>query len=324
MPAPHNAPAHVWRIRHSHDFALDAPRILAILNITSDSFANTPTQTNSLMDPSAARDAALRAIADGADALDLGAESTRPGAAPVSESEELRRVIPAIRAIRADPAAAHTPITIDTTKTPVARAALDAGADAINDISAGTHDPAMLPLAAQRACGIILMHRLTAPQHDLYSDAYSVAPITSDILATVRAFLASRAAAALAAGIAREAIVLDPGLGFGKTVEQNLALIRRTSDLASLGYPILSALSRKSFVGRAGLGRDSTPDERLPATLALSAAHYFSGARLFRVHDAAPHKQALSALHAAVMGSPPPPPNQSHGIQKPIARGGIT
>ena len=284
-----------WTLRPGLDLPLSRPRIIAVLNITPDSFSD----GGPLMDPGAARDAAARAIAEGADLLDVGGESTRPGAAPVSEAEELRRVLPAIRAVRTLPGP-HIPITIDTTKAAVALAALDAGADAVNDVSALTHDPAMLPLVARRACGVILMHRLAPPRDDRYSDQYAAPPLTGDAVASVIAYLQSRADAALHAGVPRSSIVLDPGLGFGKSVEQNLDLIRRTPELTVLGFPILSALSRKSFVGRVGLGRDSDPSERLPATLALSVLHLTAGARLFRVHDVAAHRQALDAAWAAM------------------------
>ncbi len=193
------------------------------------------------------------------------------------------------------------PITVDTTLAPVARAALDAGADAINDVAAATEDDAMLALAADRACALILMHRLAPPAADRFSDAYDAPPAyPGGVVETVRGFLDARVRAAVRAGVPRSGIVIDPGLGFGKTVGQNLELIRRTGDLAPLGRPVLSALSRKSFVGRVGLGRDSTPAERLPATLALSVLHLQAGARLFRVHDVAEHRQALDAAWAGL------------------------
>jgi dihydropteroate synthase len=259
---------------------------MAILNVTPDSFyagSRAPTL-----------ESALRAIADGAAVLDIGPESTRPGAQPVPAQEQIRRAVPLIEAIRAENS--RVAISIDTTSADVARAALDAGADAINDVSAARDDPSMFSLAAERACGIVLMHRLAPPANDRYSDQYTHAqPGYADVVAEVGDFLRLRADAAMAAGVSRESIVLDPGLGFGKTVDQNLELIRRTPELAALGFPILSGLSRKSFVGRVSLGRDSTPDERLPGTLKLSAAHLLAGASVLRVHDVREHAEVLRA-----------------------------
>ncbi len=286
----------IWRINHARAVHLDRPRLLAILNITPDSFAD----GGRLPTPAHAADAARHAADHGADALDLGAESTRPGAARVPADEQIRRLIPAIESIRA--AGIDLPITVDTTLAPVARAALDAGADAINDVAAGAEDDAMLALATERACAIILMHRLAPPTADRYSDRYQSPPeYPHGVVPTVRAFLAERAAAARAAGIPTDRIMLDPGLGFGKSVAQNLELLHATPDLLALGHPVLSALSRKSFVGRLGLGRDSDPAERLPATLALSVLHLHAGARLFRVHDIPEHRQALDAAWACTL-----------------------
>lgn len=283
----------IWQVSPTRAVHLDRPRLLAILNITPDSFAD----GGRLPTPVHAADTARRAADEGADALDLGAESTRPGADRVPAAEQIRRLIPAVEAIRS--AGIGLPITADTTLAPVARAALEAGADAINDVAAATEDDAMLALAADRACAIVLMHRLAPPAADRYSDAYQAPPAyPRGVTTEVASFLHARAAAALAAGVPADRILIDPGLGFGKSVEQNLDLIRATPDLLALGFPMLSALSRKSFVGRVGLGRDSAPDERLPATLALSVLHLHAGARVFRVHDTAPHRQALDAAWA--------------------------
>lgn len=298
--SPPNKPGPAtWRVSTRCALALDRPRVLAILNVTPDSFSD----AGALATPDAALAAAERAVADGADMLDIGGESTRPGATRVSAQEQIARVLPAIRAIRSR--LATVPISIDTTLAEVARAALGEGADAINDISAGLEDASMLALAAERRAGIILMHRLRPPAEDSYSDRYAQEPSYADVVGEVSAFLASRASAARAAGIARDAIVLDPGLGFGKTVEQNLALIRETPRFGALGYPILSAASRKSFVGRISLQRDSTPAERLAGSLAITVAHYLSGARLFRVHDVRSHVEALRASSAVVSPNMP-------------------
>jgi dihydropteroate synthase len=290
----------VWNLAHSVAIPLDRPIVIAILNLTPDSFADggrLPTITDAL-------DAAKRAIDLGADMLDLGGESTRPGAQRVDADEQLARVLPVLQAIRRTRGLDAVPVSIDTTLAAVAGPALDSGADAINDVSAGTESPELLALAAKHSAGVILMHRLAPPGRDSYSDQYPAAPAYADVVADVRAFLAAAAERAIQAGVTPDRIVLDPGLGFGKSVDQNLALIRHTADLASLGYPIMSALSRKSFVGRVSLGRNSNPDERLPGTLALSLAHRAAGAHLFRVHDVAEHVQALRAFDAVLSIAP--------------------
>lgn len=271
---------------------LDRPRILAILNVTPDSFSD----GGSFPTAMAAASAACRAIDEGADMLDLGGESTRPGAGRVGAREQLARILPALHAIRGR--LPDIPISIDTTLAEVASEALRAGADAINDVSAGLDDAKMLEVAADQRAGIVLMHRLKMPAEDSYSDRYVAAPRYGDVTADVASFLKVRADAALAAGVSHDSIVLDPGLGFGKTVDQNLALIRETSKLLLLGYPVLSAASRKSFVGRIALARDSVPSERLAGTLTVSIAHYLAGARLFRVHDVGAHVEALRAISA--------------------------
>lgn len=300
-----------WQLAHHRQLVLDRPRIVAILNLTPDSFAD----GGALPTVPAAVAHARACLAQGADMLDLGGESTRPGATRVSAAEQIARVVPVLSALRSDSAFDCVPISVDTTLTAVAAAALAAGADAINDVSAGLEGgPELFALLAARRAGVILMHRLRPPESDQYSDRYPAAPAYSTdpaappsaVVAPVTAFLRERALAAEAAGIAPSAIVLDPGLGFGKSVAQNLALIRATPALADLGYPILSALSRKSFVGRVGLQRDSAPSERLEATLALSVVHLAAGAHLFRVHDVAPHASALRAARAALEPSAAP------------------
>ncbi len=277
---------------------LQQPLVVAILNLTPDSFSD----GGKLTTPDAVAAAAHDAIEAGAAMLDIGGESTRPGAARVPAADQIARVIPGIRAIRdAGGALASIPISIDTTLEPVARAALDAEADAINDVSGGLEDPAILTLAAERSAGLILMHRERPPDKDQYSTAYGLpsgpAPVGGDIVAHVRAALEATLERARLAGVQDHAIVLDPGLGFGKSVKQNLELIARTSELLALGRPILSGISRKSFVGAlsAPPGVTLQPHERLPGTLALSIEHLRTGARLFRVHDVAAHTQALRA-----------------------------
>jgi dihydropteroate synthase len=286
-----------WRASNKRTVDLTRPCVMAILNVTPDSFAD----GGQLMTPGQAADAAQAAVEAGATVLDVGGESTRPGSQPVSADVQMQRVVPAIMAIRSR--LPDVVISVDTTSAEVARTALQAGADAINDTTAGLDDPEMLPLAASTGAGIILMHRPRPAPQDSYSDRYEQPPQYTDVVGEIAAFLDSRARAAMDAGIPAEAIVIDPGLGFGKTVEQNLELIRGTQRLAALGYPVLSALSRKSFVGRVSLGRDSHPSERLAGTVALSVVHLLHGARIFRVHDVREHVEALRA--AAPPGQTP-------------------
>lgn len=267
--------------------SVESPCVMGVINVTPDSFSD----GGACMDPLEAADRACRLVEDGAQMLDIGAESTRPGSLPVPAPQQIARLAPALRAIRR--AAPGVPMTVDTTLAEVARAALDLGADAVNDQSAGRDDAAMFALVRQRACGLVLMHRHVSPRDDAYSDRLARAPIQGDVVAHVRAFLEERLMAAIEAGIAPEAIALDPGLGFGKTVLQNLELIVRTRELLVLGRPIVSALSRKSFVGRVTLGRDSTPAERTAGTVGLSLLHRDAGAAIFRVHDVAEVASAL-------------------------------
>lgn len=267
--------------------------------MTPDSFAD----GGRLASPRGVAEAAARAVEDGADMLDVGGESTRPGAERVPVGEQIRRVAPAIEAIRAMGVCA--PISVDTTRGEVARAALDAGADAINDVSAGEEDSGVLALAAERGCGLILMHRLAPPDRDRYSDRYEQSPAYADVVGEVGGYLAARVEACERAGVRRGAILVDPGLGFGKTVGQNLELIARTGEIIGrAGRPVMSALSRKSFVGRVSLGRDSDPAERLAGTIALSVAHLRAGARVFRVHDAREAARALAAAWALEQAGP--------------------
>ncbi len=265
--------------------------MIAILNLTPDSFSD----GGALLTVDAALDAARRAINEGADALDLGGESTRPGAARVPPDEQIRRVVPVVRAVR--DAGLTIPTSIDTTIASVAEAAINAGVDAINDISAGRDDAAMFALAASRGAGLILMHRLRAPEDDQYSDRYSTPPSYGDVVRDVRDFIRDRAERALSAGVSRESIVVDPGLGFGKSVEQNMELIRRSEELAALGYPVLSGLSRKSFIGRvaANGGEPAPAPQRDAASIAFGIAHMLHGARLFRVHAVRAHREALDS-----------------------------
>jgi dihydropteroate synthase len=257
--------------------------VMAILNVTPDSFY-APSRRASA---EAARDAALAALANGADLVDIGGESTRPGSEYVSLDEELSRVLPAVEAIRAE---SEAPISVDTRKAEVARACLAAGADIVNDIS-GLGDPAMARVAAESGAALVLMHMKGRPA------TMQEAPSYVDCPREVADFLRAAALEAEAAGIPRDGIVLDPGVGFGKRLEDNLALIDRLPELCGLGYPVLVGLSRKSFVG-ALTGRP--PEGRLAGSLGAALAAYSRGARIFRVHDSAETRDALALFAASL------------------------
>ncbi len=288
----------IWQINARRAIRLDRPFCIGILNVTPDSFSD----GGALGSVGAAVDRARAIVDEGGDGLDIGGESTRPGAARVSVDEQIARVVPVIEGIRK--AGIELPITIDTTRAAVAAAGLDAGGDAINDVSAGGEDAGMLGLAAERGCGIVLMHRETTPERDRYSDAYGDGgrPIGDGIVGHVVGALELARDAAVDAGVDRGCIVLDPGLGFGKDVGQNLGLIGGTGLIVGLGHPVLSALSRKSFVGRVSLGRDSEPSERLAGTLGLSVLHLSMGAMMFRVHDVGAHREALDGAWGLLGG----------------------
>ena len=213
-------------------------------------------------------------VAEGAGMLDLGAESTRPGARPVPFEEERRRLLPVLRAVRA---AVRVPISVDTTKAGVARLALEEGADLVNDVSAGRFDPEMLALCATLGVPVVLMHMQGTPA------TMQDEPRYTDVVSEVRDFLAGRARAAEEAGVPADQIVLDPGIGFGKTVEHNRALLARLDLVASLGYPVLVGVSRKGFIGRLLEGRGT--GERLYGTAAAVALAVAKGAQLVRVHE---------------------------------------
>lgn len=293
-----------WRLANSRVLDLHSPAIMAILNCTPDSFYG----ESRLEDVPAAVEAARSALHEGARIIDIGGESTRPGSTAVGEAEQIRRTVPVIEAIRARRDLDALAISIDTTRAAVARAALDAGADAVNDVSGLADDrDEMVALLEAGNAGYILMHRLKQPANDSYSDRYSAAPAYSDVVLDVKSFLEQTLAALASRGIEPARVLLDPGLGFGKSVEQNLDLIRRTGEIAAIGRPILSGLSRKSFVGRVAFGRDSDPVERLEGTIALSVLHLLHGARLFRVHDVAACASALRASSAFLPVNLPPP-----------------
>ena len=257
--------------------------VMGILNVTPDSFSG-----DGLLGPDgvAAAVAQARAMVEqGADLLDIGGESTRPGHAPVDEDEELRRVIPVVRAVR--DAMPKTPLTIDTTKSAVATAALDAGADAINDVWGVDPEHGLSGLAAARGVPIVLMHNRTEPR---YTD------LVGEVLADLRRALD----AAMVAGVGESNIIVDPGIGFGKTADQNLELLRRLEELRALGRPILLGTSRKSTLGKV---LDLPPSERLEATLATTALGIAAGVDIVRVHDVAANVRAARMADAIVRGT---------------------
>ncbi len=272
-----------WRVG-GRDLLADRPFLLmGVVNVTPDSFSD----GGRFLDPGAAVAQAVRLAEEGADLLDLGAESSRPGSDPVPAREEWRRLGPVLEQVRA--ALPELPLSVDTTKAKVARRALDAGADVVNDISAGRLDPGLLPLVAERGAALVLMHMRGVPK------TMQEAPVYADAPAEVAAELAERLDAARREGVREERLVLDPGIGFGKRVEDNLALLRDLSPLLALGRPVLVGASRKSVVGAlTGAG----VEDRLPGTLALHVAAFLGGARLFRVHDVAAHRQALTCAAA--------------------------
>ncbi len=269
------------------------------MNLTPDSFSD----GGELPTREAIVARAQQLADDGADAFDLGGESTRPGAQPVSEDEQIKRTTPSIEAIRA--AGVELPITIDTTRANVARAALDAGADAINDVSAATDDPAMLSLAAERQCGLILMHRLTRPERDVYSTEYEHDPdYTGGVVHAVRAALSEKVNRAVSASVERDAILVDPGLGFGKSVAQNAELLCAAGPLSDLGAGVLIGASRKSFLAaESGLPPAKRDEESVAATI-VALSH---GARCFRVHNVQTHRRALDAADHILGNNRPPP-----------------
>jgi dihydropteroate synthase len=263
--------------------------IMGVVNVTPDSFSD----GGRYLDARAAIAHGLELEAEGAAILDVGGESTRPGADPVPESEELRRVIPVIEGLIARGAGAR--VSIDTSKAGVASRALEAGACLVNDVTALRGDPDMAGVVAAAGADCCLMHMLGDPR-TMQDD-----PHYDDVVDDIKGFLEERMAFAVKAGIAEERILLDPGIGFGKTVEHNLELLRRLGEFLDLGRPVVIGTSRKTFLGRL-TGREA-PEERVAATVATNVLAYERGARVFRVHDVAPVHDALTVTAATV--SPP-------------------
>ena len=265
---------------------------MGVVNVTPDSFSDGGVFDDSLAAVAHAR----RLISEGAAIIDVGGESTRPGAGPVPAEDEIERVVPVVEGI--DGLGLPVQISIDTMKTQVAEAALDAGASYVNDVTAFRRDPDLAALVADRGADCCLMHMLGEPR-TMQDD-----PRYADVVDDIKAFLEERLKVATAAGIAEERIQLDPGIGFGKTLEHNLELLRRLDELTTLGRPIVIGTSRKSFLGRL-TGRDVT--ERVYATVATSVMAFERGARVFRVHDVAATADALAVVAATFARWPQTP-----------------
>jgi len=256
--------------------------LMGVLNVTPDSFydgGRRPTSEQAITD-------GVDMAAAGADIIDIGGESTRPGARLVSEDEELERVLPVIQGLRR---AVSVPISIDTYKANVARAALDVGADIVNDISALRFDGAMAALVAKENVPVVLMHMQGTPQ-TMQTD-----PRYSDLLREVQDFLRAQVRFAERSGIAPEKIIVDPGIGFGKKIEHNLQLLNHLSELATLGYPLLVGASRKAFIGRI---LDVAPEARMEGSLAAAVAAVLAGADIIRAHDVRETRRAMDVADA--------------------------
>jgi dihydropteroate synthase len=278
---------------HSTAFPGTAFRLMGIVNVTPDSFSD----GGLFLDAGAAVAHAQELAGEGADILDVGGESTRPGAEPVSGDEELRRVLPVVEGIAASESSPQ--ISIDTSKASVARAALDAGASLVNDVSAMRADADMVGLLADSGAECCLMHMLGEPR------TMQKEPHYTDVVDEVKAFLAERLDFAVRAGVREERVMLDPGIGFGKTLEHNFELLRRLDELTELGRPLVVGTSRKSFLGRILVGSEGSAGpgdmaRRLPGTIATNVLALERGARVFRVHDVAPLRDALTAAAATL------------------------
>jgi len=258
---------------------------MGVVNVTPDSFSDGGVN----FDPERAAETAGRMLDDGAAIVDIGGESTRPGAGPVSADEELRRVVPVLERLEG-----QVPVSIDTSKAEVASRALELGAELVNDVTALRGDPGLAGVVAEHGAYLCLMHMLGEPRTMQRDPRYD------DVVADVKRFLQERLAAAVEAGIAEDRICLDPGIGFGKTVEHNFELVRRLDELAALGRPILVGFSRKSSLGKL-LGDPEATTGTTAASVGAAVAAYERGATILRVHDVRDHVEALTAA-AAVLG----------------------
>ena len=271
----------VWKTR-TVTLTFERPLIMGILNLTPDSFFD----GGRFLSPERAVEQACRLVQDGADILDLGAESTRPGAKPVSEEEELNRLLPVLDSLKSQ---IQIPISIDTTKSAVARRALAGGAHIINDVSGLRQDPQLAEVVHEFGAGLVLMHRRGTPEMMQLMTEYR------DLIGEIRRELSESMEIAESHGILRDQIALDPGIGFSKTAEQNLELLDRLGELKSLDRPILVGPSRKSFIG---MVTKQAPDKRLFGTVAASVLAFERGASILRVHDVWAVKEAISVAEA--------------------------
>jgi dihydropteroate synthase len=260
------------------------PKLMGIVNVTPDSFSD----GGQFLDPARAADHALELVAAGADIVDIGGESTRPGATPLSIEEELQRVIPVIERVAKQVA---TPISVDTTKSQVAQKALEAGAVIVNDISGLTFDPAMASVCARARAGVVCMHIQGTPA------TMQLNPQYDNVVSEIADYLAARLAALEQVGIPRERVVVDPGIGFGKMAAHNLAILQNLGRFRSLGRPVLVGHSRKRFLGKL-LGRPL--DELLAGTVGVAVALTLLGVDILRVHDLQAVRDALTAFHAVI------------------------
>jgi dihydropteroate synthase len=281
----------LWKFRgRGLDLSSEAA-VIGIVNITPDSFSD----GGKTMHPDDACAHGLKLLEEGAALLDLGGESTRPGAIPVAPAEELLRLLPVLKTLRKR---TDAPISIDTSKASVAQACLDEGADIINDVTALSGDPLMGEVVSRTGAGLILMHLQGTPRTMQENPSYP----QNDVLSVVSKYLSDRRAVALGYGVDPDAIILDPGLGFGKTVDHNLALLRGIPLLNRLGSPLMIGHSRKSFLGKYVLSSGSnTIQDRLSAGLAVTALARSLGARLFRVHEVRPHLESLRITEALLV-----------------------
>ena len=257
---------------------------MGIVNVTPDSFSD----GGLYADTEAAVGHGLRLVAEGAAIVDVGGESTRPGSEPVPAEVELQRVVPVVERLAAETDAL---LSIDTTKAVVARAALDAGAGLVNDVTALRADPDMAALVAERGCPVCLMHMLGEPR------TMQVEPVYGDVVAEVCEFLEARLAAVVAAGVREEQVLLDPGIGFGKTLRHNLLLVRDLDRIVSLGRPVVLGTSRKRFIGAL---LDAGPEQRAIGTAATTVLGLVKGAAIVRVHDVRPNVEALRIAQAVL------------------------
>jgi dihydropteroate synthase len=276
-------------MRRPIDEAFPRASVVGVVNVTPDSFSG-----DGVLDPAAAVGQARAMLAEGAALVDVGGESTRPGSEGVALDEELRRVVPVLEGL------SGLPVSIDTSKAGVARRALELGAVMVNDVTALRGDPELVGVVAASGAYLCLMHMRAAPQTMQQDPRYE------DVVSDVAAFLEERLAFAVGAGVPEDRICLDPGIGFGKTVEHNLELIARLEEIRALGRPVLLGASRKRFTGRI-LGDPDALTGPLSVAIAMTVLAYQHGASLFRVHDVRPHVEALKAVQAVegVTGVPP-------------------